>query len=77
DLISPICDYGLLLYFNDLDSIYNKVIEPILNHQLINETLPDMNTTAENIEMCIWDEFEQHIPGENFMYELQLFETER
>lgn len=77
DVLSPIGDYGLGLDFNDIDAIYSKVIEPKLNHQLINETLPDMNTTAENIAMWIWDEFEQHLPEQNDMYELQLFETDR
>ena len=76
DVLSPIGDYGLGLDFNEVDAIYNKVIEPKLNHQLINETLPDMNTT-ENIAMWIWDEFEQHLPGEHCMYALQLFETDR
>ncbi|MCH4534820.1 6-pyruvoyl trahydropterin synthase family protein [Staphylococcus haemolyticus] len=77
DVLSPIGDYGLGLDFNEVDAIYNKMIEPKLNHQLINETLPDMNTTAENIAMWIWDEFEQHLPGEHCMYALQLFETDR
>ncbi|WP_210125321.1 6-carboxytetrahydropterin synthase [Staphylococcus sp. GDY8P85P] len=77
DVLSPIGDYGLGLDFNDIDAIYSKVIEPKLNHQLINETLPDMNTTAENIAMWIWDEFEQHLPEQNYMHELQLFETDR
>lgn len=77
NVLSPIGDYGLGLDFNDIDAIYSKVIEPKLNHQLINETLPDMNTTAENIAMWIWDEFEQHLPEQNDMYELQLFETDR
>ena len=40
DVLSPIGDYGLGLDFNEVDAIYNKVIEPKLNHQLINETLP-------------------------------------
>ncbi|WP_210130195.1 6-carboxytetrahydropterin synthase [Staphylococcus sp. GDX8P54P] len=77
NVLSPIGDYGLGLDFNDIDAIYSKVIEPKLNHQLINETLPDMNTTAENIAMWIWDEFEQYLPEQNDMYELQLFETDR
>ncbi|MDY4022089.1 6-carboxytetrahydropterin synthase [Staphylococcus borealis] len=77
DVLSPIGYYGLGLDFNHIDAIYSKVIEPKLNHQLINETLPDMNTTAENIAMWIWDEFEQHLPEQNYMHELQLFETDR
>ena len=50
DVLSPIGDYGLGLDFNEVDAIYNKVIEPKLNHQLINETLPDMNTTVKILQ---------------------------
>ena len=50
DVLSPIGDYGLGLDFNEVDAIYNKVIEPKLNHQLINETLPDMNTTLKILQ---------------------------
>ena len=50
------------------------MIEPKLNHQLINETLPDMNTTAENIAMWIWANL-NNIFRVNIVYALQLFET--
>lgn len=77
DVLSPIGEFGLGLDFNEVDAIYNQFIKPKVNHQILNETLPDMNTTAENIAMWIWDEFEQHLPENHHMYELQLFETDR
>ena len=77
DVMSPIGKYGLGLDFNEVDAIYQKYVEPKLNGQLINETLPDMNTTAENIAMWIWDTFEYHLPEDHSMYELKLFETDR
>ncbi|MGA4514264.1 6-carboxytetrahydropterin synthase [Staphylococcus caledonicus] len=36
-----------------------------------------MNTTAENITMWIWDEFESQLPEGCQMHNLELFETER
>ncbi|PTF13748.1 6-pyruvoyl trahydropterin synthase family protein [Staphylococcus devriesei] len=77
DILSPIGKYGLGLDFNDVDATYKQHIEPKLHHQLLNDTLPHMNTTAENIAMWIWDEFESQLPEGCQMYNLELFETER
>lgn len=77
DVLSPIGNFGLGIDFNKVDAIYNDFIKPKVEGQIINETLPNMNTTAENIAMWIWDEFERHLPENNHMYELQLFETDR
>ncbi|UDI77112.1 6-carboxytetrahydropterin synthase [Staphylococcus taiwanensis] len=77
DVLSPIGKYGLGLDFNEVDAIYNEFIKPKVENQVLNETLPNINTTAENIAMWIWDEFEKHLPEQNHMYELQLFETDR
>ncbi|WP_458383505.1 6-pyruvoyl trahydropterin synthase family protein [Staphylococcus caledonicus] len=52
-------------------------MEPKLHHQLLNDTLPHINTTAENITMWIWDEFESQLPEGCQMHNLELFETER
>lgn len=65
------------MHSHEVDAIYQKYVEPKLNGQLINETLPDMNTTAENIAMWIWDTFEYHLSEGHSMYELKLFETDR
>uniref|UniRef100_UPI0016432263 6-carboxytetrahydropterin synthase n=1 Tax=Staphylococcus haemolyticus TaxID=1283 RepID=UPI0016432263 len=62
--------------FNEVDGIYNKVIEGKLNDEVINERLGDMNRTAENIGMWIWEEFEEDVGGEDCMYGLEVFERE-
>lgn len=76
DVESPIDDTGLGLDFNEVDDVYKEHIEPKVNHQLLNETLTGMNTTAENIAMWMWDQFEERLPEGNHMFQLQLFESE-
>ncbi|TVX85159.1 6-carboxytetrahydropterin synthase QueD [Paenibacillus agilis] len=49
---SMINDIGLALDFGDIKHIWKERIEPYLDHRYLNETLPPMNTTAEN--MVIW-----------------------
>ena len=38
--------------FGDIKAIYKNYLEPHLDHRYLNETLPYMNTTAEN--MVYW-----------------------
>ncbi|MDP4099007.1 6-carboxytetrahydropterin synthase QueD [Paenibacillus sp. P96] len=45
-------DTGLTMDFADLKSIWKERIEIYLDHQYLNEALPPMNTTAEN--MVVW-----------------------
>lgn len=50
---------GIVADFGDLKAIYQEAYEPVLDHKYLNESLPMMNTTAENL--CIWffDRWEQ------------------
>ncbi|WP_281673342.1 6-carboxytetrahydropterin synthase [Staphylococcus auricularis] len=41
-----------------------------MHHQLLNETLPNFNTTAENLALWLWDTFEHHLPEGNHVYRL-------
>lgn len=59
EILSDIDKYGLALDFNEVDKLYQKEIEPYLDGQLVNDTLPEMNTTAENIAIWIWEQFEK------------------
>ncbi|MDP4085870.1 MAG: 6-carboxytetrahydropterin synthase QueD [Bacillota bacterium] len=43
---------GLAIDFGDLKEIWKNEIEIFLDHRYLNETLPPMNTTAEN--MVVW-----------------------
>lgn len=72
---SPVNEMGLALDFNEVDTLFNQHVKPYLHQQLLNETLPEMNTTAENIAMWIWDQFEAHLPDGNTLAQLELWET--
>ncbi|HEY3368462.1 MAG TPA: 6-carboxytetrahydropterin synthase QueD [Symbiobacteriaceae bacterium] len=43
---------GIVADFGDLKAIYQEFYEPLLDHRYLNESLPLLNTTAENL--CIW-----------------------
>lgn len=46
---------GLLIDFGDIKKIWKQKIEIHLDHRYLNETLPPMNTTAENIVVWIYE----------------------
>ncbi|MBF7020201.1 6-carboxytetrahydropterin synthase [Staphylococcus sp. 18_1_E_LY] len=75
EILSPIDDLGLALDFNEVDKIYDEYIAPYLDNQLVNATLPTMNTTAENIALWIWDQFARVIPEGNKLEKLTFYEN--
>ncbi|MFJ7922075.1 6-carboxytetrahydropterin synthase QueD [Lysinibacillus fusiformis] len=46
---------GLMIDFGDIKQIWKQKIEIHLDHRYLNETLPPMNTTAENIVVWIYE----------------------
>ncbi len=46
---------GLVIDFSEIKEIWKQKIEIDLDHRYLNETLPLMNTTAENIVVWIYD----------------------
>lgn len=46
---------GLAIDFGDIKEIWKKDIEIFLDHKYLNETLPPMNTTAENMVVWIYE----------------------
>lgn len=48
-------DRGLMMDFGDIKEIWKDEIEIYLDHKYLNETLPPMNTTAENIVVWIYE----------------------
>ncbi|MDQ0272814.1 6-carboxytetrahydropterin synthase QueD [Cytobacillus purgationiresistens] len=74
---------GLVIDFGDIKDIWKKDIEIYLDHKYLNETLPAMNTTAENMVVWIFEKMEaalqktdnsQKYSGARVEY-VQLFET--
>lgn len=46
---------GLMIDFGDIKDIWKNEIEVHLDHRYLNETLPLMNTTAENMVVWIYE----------------------
>ncbi|MCM3387086.1 6-carboxytetrahydropterin synthase QueD [Ureibacillus chungkukjangi] len=46
---------GIVIDFGDIKEIWKQQIEIDLDHRYLNETLPLMNTTAENIVVWIYE----------------------
>lgn len=49
---------GMVIDFGDIKQLWKEKIEIHLDHHYLNETLPKMNTTAENMVVWIYEEME-------------------
>jgi 6-pyruvoyltetrahydropterin/6-carboxytetrahydropterin synthase len=54
-------DTGLMIDFGDIKEIWKNDIEVHLDHRYLNETLPNMNTTAENMVVWIYEKMAEAI----------------
>lgn len=54
-------DRGLLIDFGDIKEIWKNDIEIFLDHRYLNETLPPMNTTAENMVVWIYEKMQESL----------------
>ncbi len=52
---------GIVVDFGDLKTIYKQHYEPLLDHTYLNDTLPVVNTTAENLAIWFFDYWEEHV----------------
>lgn len=52
-------EIGLTIDFGDIKEIWKQEIEIYLDHRYLNETLPPMNTTAENMVVWIFEKIEE------------------
>jgi len=73
-------EIGLVLDFGDIKKIWKEDIEIYLDHRYLNETLPNMNTTAENMVVWIYEQMHaalaKHPVKEGTRLEfVRLFET--
>ena len=57
-------DRGLMIDFGDIKEIWKNDIEIFLDHQYLNETLPFMNTTAENMVVWIYEKMKEALAAE-------------
>ncbi|MCG7339049.1 6-carboxytetrahydropterin synthase [Staphylococcus sp. ACRSN] len=77
EILSPIDAYGLALDFNIVDKLYDEHIAPYLDKQLLNDTLPEMNTTAENITFWLWEQFDKNLSNAYELCKIEFFENDR
>ncbi|MCR6524740.1 6-carboxytetrahydropterin synthase QueD [Lysinibacillus capsici] len=57
---------GLMIDFGDIKEIWKHKIEIHLDHRYLNETLPLMNTTAENIVVWIYEKLTEALLDEGY-----------
>lgn len=56
---------GLMIDFGDIKEIWKQQIEIYLDHRYLNETLPPMNMTAENIVVWIYEKLAEALLEES------------
>ncbi|CDQ20407.1 6-pyruvoyltetrahydropterin/6-carboxytetrahydropterin synthase [Halobacillus karajensis] len=56
-------EIGLVIDFGDIKKIWKEQIEVHLDHRYLNDTLPNMNTTAENMVVWIYEKMEEALQG--------------
>lgn len=72
---------GLAIDFGDIKEIWKNEIEIYLDHRYLNETLPPMNTTAENMVVWIYEKMANALENRKNEYVdarvefVRLFET--
>lgn len=54
-------EIGLVIDFGDIKKLWKEEIEIYLDHRYLNETLPNMNTSAENIVVWIYQAMKQSL----------------
>ncbi|MEH7885774.1 6-carboxytetrahydropterin synthase QueD [Bacillus sp. JJ1609] len=72
---------GLMIDFGDIKEIWKSEIEIYLDHKYLNETLPPMNTTAENMVVWIYEKMTEALEERQDQYDgarvefVRLYET--
>lgn len=59
-------EIGLVIDFGDIKQIWKEHIEVYLDHRYLNEMLPPMNTTAENMVVWIFEQMENHLQSDTY-----------
>lgn len=74
-------EIGIVADFADLKQVYQEAIEQVVDHRYLNEVLPPMNTTAENMIVWMWEQIEAKLRERGMTHqdvrleELVLYET--
>lgn len=74
-------EIGLVIDFGDIKEIWKQEIETYLDHRYLNETLPKMNTTAENMVVWVYEKMKESLNKRSEKYNdlrvefVRLYET--
>ncbi|MYL30321.1 6-carboxytetrahydropterin synthase QueD [Halobacillus halophilus] len=71
-------EIGLVIDFGDIKKIWKDEIEIHLDHRYLNDTLPQMNTTAENMVVWIFEKMQESLrsyPNDYRVEFVKLYET--
>lgn len=74
-------EIGIAIDFGDIKKIWKEQIEIYLDHRYLNETLPPMNTTAENMVVWIYEKTANYLKESRYntlgarVEFIRLFET--
>ncbi|WP_054956240.1 6-carboxytetrahydropterin synthase QueD [Paenibacillus dakarensis] len=75
-------EVGITVDFGEIKNIWKTAIEPFLDHRYLNETLPPMNTTAENMVVWLYEQMEHALSEQQAFIEqetrtefVRLYET--
>jgi 6-pyruvoyltetrahydropterin/6-carboxytetrahydropterin synthase len=74
-------DKGMSIDFGVIKQIYEERLQEKLDHRYLNETLPPMNTTVENLLVWMWEEIDRSLVEKGWkdkgfrIEELKLYET--
>ncbi|TFB18545.1 6-carboxytetrahydropterin synthase QueD [Filobacillus milosensis] len=71
-------EIGLVIDFGDIKKIWKEQIEVHLDHRYLNDTLPNMNTSAENMVVWIYEKMEEALkkdPNDCRVEFVKLYET--
>jgi 6-pyruvoyltetrahydropterin/6-carboxytetrahydropterin synthase len=74
-------EIGFVMDFADIKEIWKEDIEIFLDHRYLNETLPKMNTTAENMVVWIYEKMKESLDNRQDHYKeariefVRLYET--
>lgn len=70
---------GIVVDFGDLKQLFKEYYEPLLDHRFLNESLPMVNTTAENLAIWFFDYWEEQVRPRHPQVQpvrIKLWETE-
>jgi 6-pyruvoyltetrahydropterin/6-carboxytetrahydropterin synthase len=74
-------EIGIVMDFYEVKKMIEAVIMKQCDHKYLNEALPEMNTTVDNIIVWIWEQFVQYLQEHEYfgqgcrLEEIRLFET--